>query len=59
MIYDVVVIGGGPGGLAAAIKAKKLGLKVLIVDENEYLGGILPQCIHPGFGIHYFKEDLT
>ncbi|HEC96232.1 MAG TPA: FAD-dependent oxidoreductase [Euryarchaeota archaeon] len=59
MIYDVVVIGGGPGGLAAAIKAKELGLKVLVVDENEYLGGILPQCIHPGFGIHYFKEDLT
>ncbi|EDY34969.1 Pyridine nucleotide-disulphide oxidoreductase, putative [Aciduliprofundum boonei T469] len=59
MIYDTVVIGGGPAGLAASIKAKELGLKVLLLDEKEYLGGILPQCIHPGFGLHYFKEDLT
>ncbi|WP_297510486.1 NAD(P)/FAD-dependent oxidoreductase [Thermococcus sp.] len=57
--YDVVVIGGGPAGMASAIKAKELGLKVLLLDENDYLGGILPQCIHPGFGIHYFKEELT
>ncbi|WP_297501798.1 FAD-dependent oxidoreductase [Thermococcus sp.] len=57
--YDVVVIGGGPAGMAAAIKAKELGLKVLLLDENDYLGGILPQCIHPGFGIHYFGEELT
>ena len=57
--YDVVVIGGGPAGMAAAIKAKELGLNVLLLDENNYLGGILPQCIHPGFGIHYFGEELT
>ncbi|AEH25489.1 NAD(P)/FAD-dependent oxidoreductase [Pyrococcus yayanosii] len=58
-MYDVVVIGGGPAGMAAAIKAKELGLNVLLLDENDYLGGILPQCIHPGFGIHYFREELT
>ncbi|WP_203226279.1 NAD(P)/FAD-dependent oxidoreductase [Thermococcus sp. 2319x1] len=58
-MYDTIVIGGGPAGLAAAVKAKKLGLKVLLLDENEFLGGILPQCIHPGFGLHYFKEELT
>ncbi|NJE54950.1 NAD(P)/FAD-dependent oxidoreductase [Thermococcus sp. 21S9] len=57
--YDVVVIGGGPAGMAAAIRAKELGLKVLLLDENDYLGGILPQCIHPGFGLHYYKEELT
>ncbi len=57
--YDVVVIGGGPAGMAAAIRAKELGLKVLLLDENDYLGGILPQCIHPGFGLHYFREELT
>ncbi len=57
--YDVVVIGGGPAGMAASIKAKELGLNVLLLDENDYLGGILPQCIHPGFGIHYFREELT
>ncbi|ASJ01676.1 pyridine nucleotide-disulfide oxidoreductase [Thermococcus gorgonarius] len=57
--YDVVVIGGGPAGMAAAARAKELGLSVLLLDENDYLGGILPQCIHSGFGIHYFKEELT
>ncbi len=57
--YDVVVIGGGPAGMAAAARAKELGLSVLLLDENDYLGGILPQCIHPGFGIHYFGEELT
>ncbi|WP_456367328.1 NAD(P)/FAD-dependent oxidoreductase [Thermococcus sp.] len=57
--YDVVVIGGGPAGMASAIKAKELGLKVLLLDENDYLGGILPQCIHAGFGIHYFGDELT
>ncbi len=57
--YDVVVIGGGPAGMAAAIRAKELGLNVLLLDENDYLGGILPQCIHPGFGLHYFREELT
>jgi len=59
MIYDTIVIGGGPAGLAAAIKAREEGLNVLLLDEKDYLGGILPQCIHPGFGLHYFKEDLT
>ena len=57
--YDVVVIGGGPAGMAAAARAKELGLNVLLLDEDDYLGGILPQCIHPGFGIHYFREELT
>ncbi|WP_148882581.1 NAD(P)/FAD-dependent oxidoreductase [Thermococcus aciditolerans] len=57
--YDVVVIGGGPAGMAAAVRAKELGLNVLLLDENDYLGGILPQCIHPGFGLHYFREELT
>ncbi|AIU69896.1 pyridine nucleotide-disulfide oxidoreductase [Thermococcus eurythermalis] len=57
--YDVVVIGGGPAGMAAAVRAKELGLNVLLLDENDYLGGILPQCIHPGFGLHYYKEELT
>ncbi|WP_297512297.1 FAD-dependent oxidoreductase, partial [Thermococcus sp.] len=52
-------VGGGPAGMAAAIRAKELGLKVLLLDENDYLGGILPQCIHPGFGLHYYKEELT
>ncbi|MCD6370471.1 MAG: FAD-dependent oxidoreductase [Thermoplasmata archaeon] len=59
MSYDVVVIGGGPAGMAAAVKAKELGLNVLLLDENDYLGGILPQCIHPGFGLHYYREELT
>ncbi|WP_232461780.1 NAD(P)/FAD-dependent oxidoreductase [Thermococcus pacificus] len=57
--YDVLVIGGGPAGMAAAVRARELGLKVLLLDENDYLGGILPQCIHPGFGLHYFREELT
>jgi len=57
--YDVLVIGGGPGGLSAAIKAKELGLRPLLIENREILGGIPLQCIHTGFGIHYFKEDLT
>ena len=56
---DVLVIGGGPAGLAAAAKSAELGLRTLLLEEGEYLGGILPQCIHPGFGIHYFREELT
>ncbi len=57
--YDVAVIGGGPAGLAAAIKAMELGLQTLLIEATDRLGGIPLQCIHPGFGLHYFKEDLT
>ena len=57
---DVAVIGGGAAGLAAAIRAKEAGAEtVVILDRNDELGGILPQCIHTGFGLHYFKENLT
>ncbi len=57
---DLVVIGAGPAGLAAAISAKKNGLKNLVVIErNSWLGGILPQCIHDGFGLELFKEQMT
>ena len=57
---DVAVIGGGPAGLAAAISAKKHGAKkVLILDRNSWLGGILPQCIHDGFGVEETGESMT
>ena len=57
---ELVVIGGGPAGMAAAIRAWELGLKrVVLIDKEPTLGGILPQCIHPGFGIHVYGEDLT
>ena len=58
-MYDVVVIGGGPAGLAAAIKCRRYGLRTLLIEASDRLGGIPLQCIHTGFGIHYFKEDLT
>ncbi|HER54584.1 MAG TPA: FAD-dependent oxidoreductase, partial [Candidatus Bathyarchaeota archaeon] len=54
---DLVVIGGGPAGLAAAISAKKNGVnELVIVERNDWLGGILPQCIHDGFGLEIFDE---
>lgn len=57
---DVVIIGGGPAGLAAAVSAKENGIEdILILERDEELGGILNQCIHNGFGLHTFKEELT
>ena len=58
--YETVIIGGGPAGLAAAISCKENGLKdILIIERDERLGGILNQCVHNGFGLHYLKEELT
>ncbi len=58
--YDLVIIGGGPAGLAVALEAKRNAVKdILLLERDKYLGGILPQCIHNGFGLQYFKEELT
>lgn len=58
--YDIVIIGGGPAGLAAAAAAKREGVdSILILERDTQLGGILNQCIHNGFGLHTFKEELT
>ena len=57
---DVAIVGGGPAGLSAAVAAKKEGAKrVLVIERDESIGGVLQQCIHPGFGLTYFKEELT
>lgn len=57
--FDVVVIGGGPAGMAAALAAHKAGARVAIVERERHMGGILRQCIHPGFGLSHFKQELT
>lgn len=57
--FDAVVIGGGPAGMAAALAAHKAGARVAIVEREQHLGGVLRQCIHPGFGLSHFKQELT
>lgn len=57
--FDMVVIGGGPAGMATALAAHKAGARVAIVEREQHLGGILRQCIHPGFGLSHFKQELT
>ncbi len=57
--FDVAVIGGGPAGMAAALAAQKAGAKTVILERDVRLGGILNQCIHQGFGLHYFGEEMT
>src|SRR5574344_2219042 len=58
--YDLIIVGGGSAGLASAISAYDNGIKsILLIEKSEKLGGILNQCIHNGFGLHTFKEELT
>lgn len=57
--YDVVILGGGSAGMAAAVAARQGGATTAIIESDNTLGGILNQCIHNGFGLHYFKEELT
>ena len=57
---ELVIVGGGPAGMAAALAARGAGVRdVLLLERDKYLGGILNQCIHPGFGLHHFKAELT
>ncbi|MFH1575941.1 MAG: FAD-dependent oxidoreductase [Candidatus Margulisiibacteriota bacterium] len=57
---ELVIVGGGPAGMAAAVAAHEAGVKdILLLERDQYLGGILNQCIHQGFGLHHFKEELT
>lgn len=57
---ELVIVGGGPAGMAAALAARAAGVEdVLLLERDQHLGGILNQCIHPGFGLHHFKEELT
>ncbi|HOY10866.1 MAG TPA: FAD-dependent oxidoreductase [Candidatus Omnitrophota bacterium] len=57
---DLVIVGGGPAGMAAAISAYRHGVRdILLLERDQFLGGILNQCIHTGFGLQYFKEVLT
>ena len=60
IMTDLVIIGGGPAGMSAAVKAYENGIHdILILERDEHLGGILQQCIHNGFGLHKFGEELT
>ena len=59
-IVDIVVIGGGPAGLTAAVYAKDCGAEhVVVIDRNDWFGGILPQCIHDGFGVEKTRKSMT